>query len=435
MPSLRGQLALSLLVVAAGCPAVVDAATPRVTAVVADISPGTNPYHEVFRRPTWTEHPCTVIPGFPCDAPALNLTLGDDYLADLAADALVWKQYRRGVIYWVPGTNLLLTTMRSWDGFGLDVHDGFGGKDVGHGLGTSSAAAVACPGCYVLVIQDSNSIDGVPIQEVADHLPWVDFVVSTNVPGQLGSQQAFLEHYAAATRALADSGRFFFAASGDFVTFATDERVGPPSIEYDAPPWVVMVGGAYEDLAPFGFTACHATDAQAGKPADFAGEFLQLAPAVETVAGYTQFGGTSASAPQIAGRFAHALRGIRQVKGDHRGPGLLWTGVPSPSPALKDGKLTAEELRTAFAGAGRYWHGREIDPACAAWLVFGSTSYTPAVIPMGLPWAQMGWGYVGRDEAQNAIAIVLGTRQPDVKPLQAILFMNSFMELRKGAFP
>jgi len=412
------------------------AASTRVTAVVADISAGTNPYHEVFRRPTWTQHPCTVIPGFPCDAPALNLTLGDDYAADLAADQAIWSQYRPGTIYWVPGTNLLLTTMRSWDGFGLDIHNGYGGKDVFHGLGTSSAAAIACPACYVLVIQDSNSIDGVPIQYVADHLPWVDFVVSTNVPGPVGSQQAFIEHYAAATRALADSGRIFFAATGDIVTFATDVRIGPPPTEYDAPPWVVMVGGAYEDLGALSdgyYTACHATDAQAGRPADFAAEFLQLVAAVETVHGYTWFAGTSGSAPQLAGRFAQALRGLRAAKGDHRGPGLLWTGTPIASPALKDGKLTAEEMRTAFAGAARYWHGREIDAACAGYVATFELGLTP--MPVALPWANFGWGYVGRQETDDSLSILLGTKIPLAKPLQATDFMNAFMLARKQAFP
>lgn len=45
--------------------------------MVADIGLGTNPYHEAFRRPQWTEHPCEVVTGLPCEMPALNLTLGD----------------------------------------------------------------------------------------------------------------------------------------------------------------------------------------------------------------------------------------------------------------------------------------------------------------------------------------------------------------------
>lgn len=135
----------------------------RATAVVADIGGGgVNPYHPVFRRPDWAEHPSERILGFPADAPSLSLTFGDNVEANLAADAATWSSYKLGVVHWVAGTNLLLLTTRTPEGSAVWPASRSGYQLPGpgrrsHTLAPGASIPRTCTDCYLLVVQDIGS--------------------------------------------------------------------------------------------------------------------------------------------------------------------------------------------------------------------------------------------------------------------------------------
>ena len=422
------------------------AASARAAAVVADISVGTNPYHEVFRRPAWTEHPCKVIAGFPCDAPALNLTLGGNYAADLAADSASWASYKPGIVYWVPGTNLLLLTLRSVAPVlcsgECDLKDGYGGPSASHGIATSGAAAAACADCYVLVIQDAPAADGNAVEYVASQLPWVDFLAGTNLSGAgnpFDTSNFALENYQQPTQHLADSGRLFFAASGDdAVTASYDGAVGPG---YSLPPWVVTVGGMTA-TNPFPDSLakdCNAIDVLSGAPAEILGAFSQNLPTPETVDGYKIQRGTSFAAPQMAAYFGQALARVRQRLGDTRADGALWAGAPQASGWLQDGVLTAVEMRGVFSQAAHYFQPSEFSAACEAEMdqkFLAMTSIPVSQRPVSAtPWVDMGWGYVGPQETALSTAALLGAATLAPKQDAALAYMDGFMSARENLFP
>lgn len=420
-------------------------------AVVADISVGTNPYHEAFRRPGWTKPPCKVIPAIPCDLTELDLTLGEDYAANLAADAAVWASYQPGKVYWVPGTNLLLLTLRSVGPVlcpaGCNLHDGYGGTDAYHGIATSGAMALACRDCYVLVIQDAPTADGAAVEHVATELPWVDFVASTTlsgtgnpggvIDGTLWDWNLLMPSYQQSTRDLSASGRMFFAATGNY---AAGGMMPDPIQGYDYPPWVVAVGGmAARNPFPDGVEKdCNAIEAMSGVPVEMLGEFSQNLPLAESIDGYDVKSGTSYSAPQLAARFGQALANVRSELGDTRAPGALWAGKATGSGALADGELTAEEMRGAFAAAARYVHPADFNAGCIAELAQRDpvlSVVAPKRPVTATPWVDMGWGYVGAEEAAGAADVILGRSSAGQKPAAAVTFMDGFMAARAAVFP
>lgn len=422
-------------------------------AVIADISVGTNPYHEAFRRPRWTKHPCKVIPAIPCDLTELKLTLGDDYAANLAADAAVWASYQPGKIYWVPGTNLLLLTLRSVGPVlcpaGCSLNDGYGGADAFHGIATSGTMSMACQDCYVLVIQDAPAADGAAVEHVATALPWVDFVTSTTLSGTgnpfgvfdgtLWEWTLLMPSYQQATRDLSDTGRMFFAATGNYVAGGMMDVAGPDP-GYTYPPWVVAVGGmaARNPFPDAVEKVCNAIEVLSGIPAEMIGDFSQNLPLAESVAGYDVVSGTSFSAPQLAARFGQALANVRSELGDTRAPGALWAGKATGSGALADGLLTADEMRKAFAAEARYVEPTDFNPGCIAELarrdpVMGVIA--PKRPATATPWVDMGWGYVGAEEAAVAADAILGRGSAEQKPDAAVTFMDAFMAARAAAFP
>src|SRR5581483_4414968 len=419
-PSRQLALSLLLVVLAHGAPAI--AAVSRATAVVADIGPGTNPYHQAFRRPTWTEHPCTVIPGFSCDTPALNLTFGADYAADLAADRATWASYRPGTLYWVPHTNLLLLTTRSFvNADGTGIPDGHVDATGTHGVGTSGAVSAACPDCYVLVVQDAASGNGEGTQYVVDHLPWVDFITNTSFPGSNTEGPG----YAWASKAFVDSGRLQFVGSGNFVVYPLLDELSVAYPDYNLPPWVTVVGGAIDriDFADGSFD-CRGIDPDASKPSDFVGDFAQNLPTPETTNDDLVLTGTSFATPQVAARFAETLRKLRAALGDTRAPGKLWAGAPRNSPLLKDGALTGAEMYQLMASVASYFKPRDYNPLCEPeFALHGMTPPQPAPLA---PWSEMGWGFPLAGDTDRAVQVLLGQSAAPTKPPNGITYMQEF---------
>lgn len=415
----RGLVAVALVLLAAGCaspsppgpppdegaPAIVHPAS----VVVADTGGTPNFYHEAHRRPGWTEHPSTRIPGFPADAPALPLTFAPTLDASLQADAPTWAALQPG-LYWVPGTNLL------FDHHGVHASEEPPPKAYTHGAGTTGAVSDACPDCYVLVVRHPEAHLAAGVLVVAERHPWVDVVVQT---GALGSSREFPE----ATRTLVGSGRPFIGPSGNTPVAGT--RAGSAEVHDGAngPPWIVSVAGSNG--------ACRSVTASSGTPTDVVSEFDQRAPSPDSTTERVLVQGTSFAAPRVAGLMGLALLEVRRALGSAREPGTLWSGEPRPSAFLEDGALTHDELRFAMERSAGWFATTEFDPACAA---PPAGPWTPAPAPPA-PWTKMGWGHVDEESALRAARVLLGEEPVPDRGAEAEAWMDAAMDARRQRYP
>lgn len=417
-PSPLSVLLLLVSASLAGCalPAELPTEPPPETrpgVVVAVIDRGWNPYHETFRREAWTHHPSTAVPLIPSDLPSLNLTLGSDYEASLQADRATWRKVEGGIVYWVPGTNLLYLAHR----IPSDYDHATGPADGLHGVAATAAASQACPECYVLVVWDSLSGDGESIARIADEMLWVDFVAMTSIPDDPTDTPTLAE----ATRKLARHGGLFFGASGNEPVYGSAELLYRG---YSLPPWVVMVGGAHSE--------CGAVELRAGKPTEFVGNYTQILAEPGSVSGYRAISGTSFSTPQLAAAFGQALLEVRRSLGYGRAEGALHVGSRiAESAALEDGSLTGEEVRDAVSRAARYFF--PTDYSACRWS--SPTSPGNPVPASPTPWVDMGWGYVGQEEARAAARWVLGQADIEEKPAGARAYMAQFQAARAAVYP
>jgi hypothetical protein len=403
----------------------------RPMAVVADLSTGANPYHRVFRRPNWTQHPSKLIPGFPADAPALELSL-DARLADaVEQDRQKWLDLPKGVVHWIPGTNLLYVRTRHADeAFPGADHDRLPYTTTNHGSLTSGVIADACPDCYLLIVADPEGGFTYSMNWLGENAPWVDTAASTQhattvTPQALGAvAESFVvspvlgpgSEYASAAKRWAQSGKFYFVASGNTPISATGYPVPIPTTDRSLPPWFTVIGGAYAE--------CRGEEVMAGKPNEFVSEYVARAPAYDSIDDYMTVSGTSFSTPLVATRFAQAVRYVREALGDTREPGAYWAGkAQKDSPYLADGKLTRDELYQAFAQAADLFAADEYTGPC------GSNSAAVS----SQPWLQMGWGYVGADQTALAADLLLGRAVAPVKPAGQAEYMDAYLGAREAA--
>ncbi len=328
--------------------------TTAVTVVgVADS--GINPYHLEFSAQTYpdpdvlaltdnfTRHPSEYIPGYPADATALDITLGEGYFPE--ADAPIWngnETIQPGRMYWIPGTKIVgavdaggSTGVTSGD----DTHPIL--DDNGHGSGSASVSTGNrygyCPTCLLVVVE---ALD----ESVVAALPWVD--ISTNSFGYIGGAPLGLVGDPQATKAAAERGQTTLFAAGNGVGNAFDVPVSTYGSDQTGPDWNVTVGALRRDnqraIVGDGIPV-HLSSWGDGN--------LPSACRTGTV-GQCAFGGTSAATPYTAGVFGTVLTKVREAVGDGRAgqkPGqVVAKGIPvDQSEYLADGELTRAELRTA----------------------------------------------------------------------------------------
>lgn len=329
--------------------------TTAVTVVgVADT--GINPYHLEFSAQTYpdpdvlaltdnfTRHPSEYIPGYPADAPSLDITLGQGYFPP--QDASIWggnTTVEPGRMYWIPGTKIVgavdaggSTGTTSGD----DRHPIL--DDNGHGTGSASVSAGNrygyCPTCLLVVVE---ALD----ESVVADLPWVD--ISSNSFGYVGGLPIGLVSGGnEATRAAAERGQTTLFAAGNGVGNAFDVPVSTYGSDQTGPDWNITVGAIRRDnqraIVGDGIPV-HLSSWGDGN--------LPSACRTGTV-GQCAFGGTSAATPYTAGVFGTVLTRVREAVGDGRAgqkPGqVVAQGVPvEESVYLVDGELTRAELREA----------------------------------------------------------------------------------------
>ncbi|HZI97554.1 MAG TPA: S8 family serine peptidase [Actinomycetales bacterium] len=324
--------------------------------VIGIADSGINPYHLEFSAATYpdpdvlaltdnfTRHPSEYIPGYPADAEALDITLGEGYFPE--QDTPIWDgntTIQPGAMYWIPGTKIVgavdaggSTGVTS----GADTHPIL--DDNGHGSGSASVSTGNrygyCPTCLVVMVE---ALD----ETVVAGLDWVD--ISSNSFGYIGGLPiGLVTGGSEETKAAAERGQTTLFAAGNGVGNAFDVPISTYGSDQTGPDWNISVGALRRDnqraIVGDGIPV-HLSAWGDGN--------LPSACRTGTV-GQCAFGGTSAATPYTAGVFGSVLTEVRQAVGDGRAgqkPGqVVASGVAlDESVYLEDGALTRAELREA----------------------------------------------------------------------------------------
>jgi len=277
-----------------------------------------------------------------------------------AKDAGVWDKVKQSTadeqhMYWIPDTKVV----GALDFGGNKLH----GPSNSHGTGTSSVSVGnihgTCPECLLVFISYNGQATGEAAINWAMNQPWIDAI--SNSYGFSITPVTRDRLYSGSNTKLqkqaSERGQtvFFSAGNGLENAFLVPNQTLMSSQE--GPDWNVTVGA----VSP----GTHASYTGHGKPADIAGIGSSYPAAYGATAvggtGSGGFGGTSNATPQIAGTYARALYLTRAaMKGASRtqdggviarGRGVGCSSARSDC-ELRDGKLTAEELRNRlFLGA------------------------------------------------------------------------------------
>ena len=375
---------------------------------VATFDTGTNPFHPCFRRDQAT--PADVLPGYPSDAAALNLTFSGSYEDSLAASTGALEAIEGDQLYYVPGTNLSF----------YDVGSGANTRfvdDYPHGAQASSQIACDRYGmganAQLVIINYFDDTSVARFEELMDWViaqPWID-VIHLNIqdiPFPLSDLEPVSEAI--------DSGKFVVIAAGNGVfgwsaNYPTElsRHAGPPgsliaganenegwTIYSNLDPHVVMDGGGTVAAAPDSF-------------------------------GDATFAGTSSSSPRISGYVARLL-GILRLEFGHNGKGLLTIRKKSPRPTtgpLADGLLTAPELHKVVR--------KTADPNPHESFYDGTRSIHWMPQPLELPFAfypKMGYGEISEHTLMAAVEVAAGRAPLPERPYEDRHYQQS-EELRR----
>lgn len=379
--------------------------------VIAVVDSGINPYHEEFRDARFTAEPRTYITGYPPEARRLDLTLDKSlsFATARTADEEAWESVEGRKLYWIPGTRIVgaisypqgssePNRILDDDGHGTQTASVAGGKTIG-----------ACPTCLVVAVEaftpGSQGGDAFGALRWALNQPWIDIVSNswtvcvvdcTLNPGAYPELPGSGVHED--TQRAVEAGKTVVFAAGNGVANAFDVPTPTYWSALTGPDWVVTVGAADSTTG--------ATVVGTGRPVDVTSYGYNWKGASHTsTSSFLPFSGTSAAAPLVAGAFGAALQGVRDALGDTveglHARAVLATGTaPAGTPsgaAIADGKLTRAELERAVFRTAR--------PATGSGPVF------PLTLPESqASFAYAGWGLVNKQTAQEAVAVLLGSK-------------------------
>jgi len=399
------------------------AAETTAVTVVGIADTGINPYHLEFSATTYpdpdvlaltnnfTRHPSEYIPGYPADAIALPVTLGQGYFPE--ADAPIWDgntTIEAGKLYWIPGTKIIGAVDAGGSTgatSGTDTHPIL--DDNGHGSGSASVSTGNrygyCPTCLLLVVE---ALD----ESVAASYSWVD--ISSNSFGYIGGVPIGLVVGGnQATKAATERGQTILFAAGNGVGNAFDVPQATYGSDQTGPDWNITVGAIRRDnqraIVGDGIPV-HISAWGDGN--------LPSACRTGTV-GQCAFGGTSAATPYTAGVFGTVLTEVRRAVGDGAAgqkPGqVVATGLPVPeSVYLADGQLTRAELREAVLKTA-YPLNTENAPSPFPYPATAPYTGDPNVLFEG-------YGAATPEGADRAIGVLLGEMPMPERPFEEDFF-------------
>lgn len=383
----------------AGCitPGAIDDFAPSETDEAHDYRPyvlvgvpdsGINPYHELYYREHLTMHPCTYIQNFPCDLPALELTLGgDDWDAAFEADSEVWASVEVGEWYWIPRTVFVAVSCdRTFSGADDDIC--ILDDSHMHGTGTTSSIIMENPDALIAFKEGGSAhapflTAGIPIDIMS--VSW-----GTIVPIPAAGPAAGLVRDV-------PTPIYVLAAGNDPRSTLMDSWAGDPHN--------IVVGGAY--------TADGSEELMAAKQPDVVSYYCRpTAQTKETHEMRESYCGTSFAAPTVAGGLSKVILGLRQASG-YTG-GLDGEFV---DPVLG---ITVADLREALNLTASY----------------SPESQYPNTSPRGLPvnpvapWAQWGWGFYDGLVAEATLLHLLGEQIAPPKSDEARAYMEAVHEAK-----
>lgn len=403
------------------------AAETTAVTVIGIADTGINPYHLEFSATTYpdpdvlaltnnfTRHPSEYIPGYPADAPAIPITLGQGYFP--AADEPLWtpENLPEGTLFWIPGTKII----GAWDAGNAaslteelvdnrpDSHPIL--DENGHGSGSASVSAGNrygyCPTCLLMVVEDLD-------ETVATQFSWVD-ITSHSFGYIAGLPIGLVEGPNIPTRNATERGQTVLFAAGNGIGNAFDVPQATYVSDQTGPDWNITVGAIRRDnqRAIIG-------DGIPVHISAWGDGNLPSACRTGTV-GQCAFGGTSAATPYTAGVFGTVLTEVRRAIGDGAAgqkPGqVVAAGLPvDESVFLADGELTRAELREAVLKTA-YPLNTENAPSPFPYPATAPYTGDPNVLFEG-------YGAATPEGADRAIGVLLGEMPLPERPFEDEFF-------------
>ncbi len=403
-----------------------DAAASEPTAVVSLVDTGINPYHVVFRddSPRARQHPSTYIPGFPKDAKALPISLGErDYMSAVKKDCKLWESVKPGELYWFPGTKIVGATtfeeFRDFDCANSSFTSGHILDGNGHGTMVASRAAGngygACPQCRIVAIQGFSTAS---VKWAAQNADWIDAQSNSWGPFlplwtpvdtpliPLWSSPSFVK-----TVEEAAAKHLAFWASGNGAGTRGGVLGHPTLLDPRMTPSIVMVGGhdsGYVNLWP-DFPP-HVVSDSCNSWAAYRDKINESDDNVG--------GGTSGATPYAAGQAARVLLEARKMlfaTGTGVEKGVAATGDAGVTKGpLADGRFTLKEwkevlFKTASARPKRQKEDGSVCDAVAGLVLYSSTPVKWEDVPEDYPeYLHIGYGATDDAALQLALQVLTG---------------------------
>ncbi len=352
---------------------------------------GINPYHEVYHRPERTEHPCTYVEGFPCDLPALELSIGEhgSWEAAFEADRQLWEAIEPGDAFWIPRTNIVAAICQepylpedeplAGTGADLCILD----DSHRHGTGTTSSVLSENPDALIAFKEGDHSI-----QPFSEHAIPVDvYSVSWG-------------HLVNPTWSGETAPVYLTSSGNDPGTTVADAWAGRLD--------VISVGGFHAEY--------DMEETMAAKQPDIVSQYCREGAATQSLTGTADdYCGTSFSTPTAAGALSKVILGLRRASGY---TGSVENG--SVDPVLD---ISIAELRAAMNRTATY----DPEPRYEA-------DGTMVNIPLNpvAPWVQMSWGFYDGTVADDTLAHLLGIREVPEKPEEARLYMETVVQAKQA---
>lgn len=271
-----------------------------------------------------------------------------------SADAEKWSRVKQSDgrskhYYWMPGTKIIGALE-----FGSGKIHGDSGD---HGAGTTSVSVGnlhgTCPECLMVFIDINGASPAAGEAAIgwAMKQPWIDVITNSYGFSAAYRDRIYSGSNVGLQRKASDRGQtiFFSAGNGNDGGYVVPNTTHFSSQE--GPDWIVTVGA----VSP----GNHGSYQGHGRPTDLAsiGSDYPSSYGATTVGGSGSggFGGTSNATPTVAGIYARALfearRALRGPSWVQRNGIVAKGGSPGCGRAngkceLRDGKLTATELRT-----------------------------------------------------------------------------------------
>jgi hypothetical protein len=405
---MRARLALTLAVLTFLATAGLAVAAPaqptyRPAVIVAVADTGVNPYHEIYRRPQNTEHPCTWVRGFTdCSIPALRLSLGKhkDYAAAVEADREVWEAVEPHQWYWIPGTNIIGAVCENPRGGGADSVVAAAGTcildDHGHGTGTTSSVLTEAPDALLLVHEGNAGAYDLATAPVAPDVQSHSWGPPAPLPTHVAGPALCSQPYRRAEAVT-------FLAAGNEAPVPTFLDCGRQHAD------VHVVGGANPGhWSPSSWSMY-----------DFASWFCRPTAQHDSLTeDRPQYCGTSFSAPTAAGAAAAALHRLRVAD--------RYTGRNTRTHVSRT--VTRAQFDEALRRAASYDPEAKFDDECRAVVC------TRQPLPEQAPWVFWGYGWLDSTVVDEVVACARGRSCPD-KPAQAQEWNARRQEVRAATSP